>query len=147
MPIPLLTHAVGLAVALAVPLSAAASEPDPLEAERWKTRPVVVVVPQDNDPLLLRVRATLAGTAGREAFRERDMALYTVVDGRGSRNGHALSAAQTQALLGALALDARGPAALVLVGLDGGVKMREGPEVDLTTVFAEIDRMPMRRQR
>lgn len=135
-----------LAAALALPVSAAAADANPLVAERWKTRPVVVVVPQADDALLRKVRATQDDTAGREAFREREMALYTVVDGRGSRNGRALNAAQTAALLRALQLDARGPA-FVLVGKDGGVKMRQGADVDLQEVFAEIDRMPMRQRR
>ena len=136
-----------LAAALALPIAAGAADPNPLQAERWKTRPVVVVVPEGDDPLLRKVRATLEDAAGREAFREREMALYTVVGGRGSRNGQPLTAAQTAALLRALALDTRGPSAFVLVGKDGGVKMREGADVDLQAVFDEIDRMPMRQRR
>ncbi|MBN8751230.1 Uncharacterised protein [Xylophilus ampelinus] len=136
-----------LAAALALPLAAGAADPNPLQAERWKTRPVVVVVPEGDDPLLRKVRATLEDAAGREAFREREMALYTVVGGHGSRNGRPLAAAQTAALLRALALDTRGPSAFVLVGKDGGVKMREGADVDLQAVFDEIDRMPMRQRR
>lgn len=136
-----------LAAALALPVAAAATDANPLHAERWKTRPVVVVVPQADDPLLRKLQATLGAPAGREAFREREMVLYTVVAGRGSRNGRALGAARTAAMLRALQLDPRGPASFVLVGKDGGVKMREGAGVDLQSVFAEIDRMPMRQQR
>ncbi|RYF68577.1 MAG: DUF4174 domain-containing protein [Comamonadaceae bacterium] len=120
---------------------------NPLVAERWKTRPVVVVVPQAGDALLIKVQAALDEPASREGFRERDMTLYTVVAGQGSRNGRALDAAQTRALLQALGLDARGPATFVLVGKDGGVKMKEGAGIDLQAVFAEIDRMPMRQGR
>lgn len=133
--------------ALALPVGAALADANPLIAERWKTRPVVVVVPEPDHPLLRKVRSTLDDTQGREAFREREMALYTVVAGRGSRNGQALDASQTTELLRALQLDARGPAAFVLVGKDGGVKLREGSDVDLQEVFAEIDRMPMRQPR
>jgi len=132
---------------IAMPLAGLAADRNPLVAERWKTRPVVVVVPRAGDPLLARLDAELRNTAAREAFRERDMALYTVVAGNGSRDGKPLDPAQTRALLQALDLDARGPAAFVLVGKDGGVKMTEGADVDLQAVFAEIDRMPMRRDR
>lgn len=120
---------------------------NPLTAERWQTRPVVVVVPQENAPLLAKVRAALREPALREGFRERDMVLFTVVAGQGRRNGEPLGAARTAALLRALNLDAMGPATFILVGKDGGVKMKEGPEVDLQAVFAEIDRMPMRQRR
>ncbi|MDA8448280.1 DUF4174 domain-containing protein [Acidovorax sp. NCPPB 3859] len=120
---------------------------NPLIAERWQTRPVAVVVPQENAPLLAKVRAALQEPALREGFRERDMVLFTVVAGQGRRNGEPLGAARTAALLKALDLDAMGPATFILVGKDGGVKMKEGPEVDLQAVFAEIDRMPMRQRR
>lgn len=141
-----LNHAAA-ALCIALPAGAAVADANPLAAERWKTRPVVIVVPQAGDALLARVRAALQETAAREAFRERDMALYTVVAGRGERNDAPLTSAQTQALLKALTLDAKGPPTFVLVGKDGGVKMREGANVDLQAVFAEIDRMPMRQQR
>lgn len=140
-------HRASLALALALPVGAVFAEANPLASERWKTRPVVVVVAQQGDALLAKLRAALGETAQREAFREREMVLYTVVAGQGRRNDQPLGRAQTAALLGALQLDARGPSTLVLVGKDGGVKMRAGAAVDLHEVFAEIDRMPMRQQR
>ena len=136
-----------MALLFALPLIGLAADRNPLVAERWKTRPVVVVVPRAGDPLLVNLNAALEKTAAREAFRERDMALYTVIAGIGSRDGKPLDAAQTRALLQALGLDARGLATFVLVGKDGGVKMTKGADVDLQAVFAEIDRMPMRRDR
>lgn len=131
---------------LALPLAAVAADRNPLVAERWKTRPVVVVVPAQDDALLRKVESALRQTATREAFIDREMVLYTVVAGQGRRNAQPLGAAQTRAMLAALKLDAAGPPTFVLVGKDGGVKMTEGPGVDLQAVFAEIDRMPMRRR-
>jgi len=136
-----------LVTSLALSAGAVHAQSNPLEGERWKTRPVVVVAAQAGDPLLTRLRAALEQTAAREAFRERDMVLYTVVAGEGRRNDVPLGAAQTAALLQALELDARGPSSFVLVGKDGGVKLREGAAVDLQEVFAEVDRMPMRQPR
>jgi len=141
-----MTHA-AMAFGLALPAASAVADANPLVAERWKTRPVVVVVPTAGDALLQRVHAALQEPAMREAFRERDMALYTVVAGQGRRNGKDLSASSTTALLAALDLPPEGPATFVLVGKDGGVKMKEGADVDLRAVFAEIDRMPMRQRR
>ena len=133
------------ALSFALPQAQAAPDHNPLVAERWKTRPVVVVVPKRGDALLQRIESTLQQTAAREAFVEREMVLYTVVAGEGRRNAQPLNARQTRALLDALKLDAAGAPTFVLVGKDGGVKMTEGPDVDLNAVFAEIDRMPMRR--
>ncbi|RYF31481.1 MAG: DUF4174 domain-containing protein [Comamonadaceae bacterium] len=138
--------ALASALVLATPLAASAADRDnPLVAERWKTRPVVVVVPKRDDALLQRVESALEQTATREAFKDREMVLYTVAAGEGRRNHERLSAGQTKALLGALKLKAAGPPTFILVGKDGGVKMTEGEDVDLGAVFAEIDRMPMRR--
>lgn len=122
------------------------SRDNPLVAERWKTRPVVLVVPTADDPLLRRVKAALRETATREAFKDREMVLYTIVAGQGRRNDRPLAERQTRALLAALGLEAKGAPTFVLVGKDGGTKMTEGPDVDLAAVFAEIDRMPMRRR-
>lgn len=133
------------ACAAVVPLAAAAAD-NPLVAERWKTRPVVLVVPQPDDTMLRRVHATLQQTAARQAFAEREMVLYTVVAGTGSRNDQPLTAVQTRALLAGLQLDAAGPPTFILIGKDGGVKLTEGANVDLQAVFAEIDRMPMRQR-
>jgi hypothetical protein len=139
--------AFALAPLCVAPSSAAAAPDDnPLLAERWKTRPVVLVVPAEGDPLLRRVRTALRETATREAFVDREMVLYTVVAGRGHRADRPLAERQTRALLAALGLDAKGAPTFVLVGKDGGTKMTEGPDVDLGAVFAEIDRMPMRRR-
>ena len=107
---------------------------------------IVVVVPAQDDPLLRRIDAALKQTATREAFIDREMVLYTVAAGVGRRNAVPLRPAQTRALLDALKLDAAGPPTFLLIGKDGGVKMTEGPAVDLAAVFAEIDRMPMRQR-
>lgn len=119
---------------------------NPLIAERWQTRPLVVVAPAANDPLLRGVTDTLDQPAGRAAFDDRDMVLFTVVDGDGRREGRRLSADQTRALLRALDLPEDGkPATLVLVGKDGGAKLAQRGRADLQAVFAEIDGMPMRQ--
>jgi hypothetical protein len=121
------------------------AEANPLTAERWKTRPVVVVVPAVGDALIRRIEAALTQTAIREAFIDREMVLYTIEAGEGRRNGKRLDSSSTRALLSALRLTGDGSPTFILVGKDGGGKMREGAEVDLHAVFAEIDRMPMRR--
>lgn len=134
-------------VALAIPFVAAASaDENPLVAERWKTRPIVLIVPSADDALLQRVQSTLKLTAPREAFIERDMVLYTVVAGEGRRDGKPLGQRRTRALLQALDVPVDGSPTLLLIGKDGGVKMTEGADVELDAVFAEIDRMPMRRR-
>lgn len=137
---------VGVATALLAGLLATARAADnPLVAERWKTRPLILVAPTANDPQVTRLRAELAQPANREAFVEREMVLYTVVGGAGSRNDRPLRPQETQALLKALDARTGQPATLYLVGKDGGVKVREEQGWSLKALFGTIDRMPMRR--
>jgi hypothetical protein len=127
----------------ALPLLANASE-NPLEAERWKTRPLIVLAASADDPLLMRVQAALREPANREAFVERDMVLYTVIGQQGQRNGQPLEAIATKRLL--LALDAgNARPQVILVGKDGGKKIQQGADADLQAIFRTIDRMPMRQ--
>lgn len=127
----------------ALPLLANASE-DPLQAERWKTRPLIVLAASADDPLLMRVQAALREPANREAFVERDMVLYTVIGKQGQRNEQPLDAIATKRLL--LALDAgNARPQVILVGKDGGKKIQQGADADLQAIFRTIDRMPMRQ--
>ncbi|MXS19694.1 DUF4174 domain-containing protein [Pseudomonas oryzihabitans] len=137
---------VGLATTLIAGLVSTAQAADnPLEAERWKTRPLILVAPTANDPQVVKLREELAQSANREAFVERDMVLYTVVAGAGSRNDQPLRPEQSQALLQALDARAGQPATLYLVGKDGGIKVREEQGWSLKALFGTVDRMPMRR--
>lgn len=136
----------GLATTLVTGLASAAQAADnPLEAERWKTRPLILVAPTANDPQVAKLREDLAQPANREAFVEREMVLYTVVGDAGSRNDEPLRPEQTRALLKALDARAGQPATLYLVGKDGGIKVREQQDWSLKKLFGTIDRMPMRR--
>lgn len=123
-----------------------AADDNPLAAERWRTRPLVVVVPAADDPLLVQIEAALRTAPARAAFEEREMVLYKVVAGRGSRGEQLLSAGQTRALLDALGVAAGAPATAFLVGKDGGVKVTERGSLSLDGLFATIDQMPMRRR-
>ena len=135
----------GLVTTLISGLAAAQAADNPLEAERWKTRPLILVAPTANDPQVVKLREELAQPANREAFAEREMVLYTVVGEAGSRNDQPLRPEQTQALLQALDARVGQPATLYLVGKDGGIKVREQQDWSLKALFGTVDRMPMRR--
>ncbi|MYZ44714.1 DUF4174 domain-containing protein [Achromobacter sp. KS-M25] len=137
----------GLAVLTMMAASPARAAGNPLEAERWQSRPLVLVAPSADDPLVRSIEGALSQTSVRRDFDDREMVLFTVLAGKGARNDMALSAQQTQALLRALGLKADGPATLVLVGKDGGEKMTEVGHASLQDIFPVIDAMPMRRAR
>ena len=124
-----------------------ATEANPLVAEQWRTRPLVVVAPSARHPLLTGLQAQLRQASVRSAFQERDMVLFTVIGGQGRRDGQALTAEQTGGLLQALNLTASSPATALLIGKDGSTKLTEqGNHLALASVFALVDTMPMRQR-
>ncbi len=128
-------------------LLAGATAANPLAAEQWRTRPLVVVAPSAQHPLFTSLQAQLRQASVRNAFQEREMVLFTVIAGEGRRGGQPLSADQTAGLLQALNLTASSPAAVFLIGKDGGIKLTEhGDRIALASVFALIDTMPMRQR-
>ena len=118
---------------------------NPLAAELGRARPVVLLAPDPADPACLALAQALAQPATRAALAERQVVVFTVVAGRASRAGAAIGPAGSAALLAALGRRAGDPARLLLIGKDGGVKLRQR-QVSLSAVLVAIDGMPMRRR-
>ncbi len=137
--------AAGLVVGACV--TPVAADPNPLVAERWQTRPLIVMAPTTDHPMIRDLQAQLRSPATRRGFEEREMVLFTVVAGQGQRAEAPLSPAQTRSLLAALGPGTDGSAEVFLIGKDGGVKFRErGDGISLAEIFTLIDGMPMRRR-
>ncbi len=119
---------------------------NPLLAEQWQQRPLVVVASSASDPLLLKLRQQLQQAQIQSAWQQRDLVLYTLIDGRASRNDTPLSAAASLALSAALPAEAAQAPRLVLIGKDGQPKLVTQQLDDIATIFKLIDSMPMRRQ-
>ncbi|MEL6347745.1 MAG: DUF4174 domain-containing protein [Myxococcota bacterium] len=118
--------------------------PVDLSAHRWQHRllllfaegPAADGVP----PFLVDVQREAAG------IMERDLILAMVyASEEGAFGSTPLSMAQNAALRAHFDV-AVGETALLLVGKDGGVKVRATPPVDLADIFQRIDAMPMRQQ-
>lgn len=108
------------------------SERDPLDAYSWSSRPLVVLAPSPDDARVAEMRKRVA--AHKEGFAERDMVLLEATG----------SDARSRALRERLEVPTTA-FAVILVGKDGGVKLRKDAPVALADVFALIDTMPMRR--
>ena len=120
---------------------------NPLVTERWQTRPLVVVIPGPEHPMLQDLQSQLRDPALQQEFQELEMVLFTVVAGRGQRAGVPMTPAQTNSLLVALSVVGDAPAQVFLIGKDGGVKLREGGDrISLPAIYTLIDGMPMRRR-
>ncbi len=132
--------AVSLAALLLIGATARASD-SPLAAEVGRSRPVVLVAPSQADD----TARELAQEQARAALAERQAVVFTVLAGHGEREGVAMAPDAVAALLAGLGLRADGPATALLIGKDGGVKLRRG-RLSVAEICAAIDRMPMRRQ-
>ncbi|MBM1687653.1 DUF4174 domain-containing protein [Sulfitobacter geojensis] len=111
------------------PLFAAADMAD-LSEFRWKKRPVLVFADSEDDPAFIEQMELLA--AREDELRERDVIVLTDTDP-----------------------DARAPLRLqmrprgfmlVLVGKDGGNKLRKPFPWDVREITRSIDKMPMRQR-
>jgi hypothetical protein len=140
MPAPAVPLAVLLGVLTGFPVLPAAAA-DVLSDARWRFRLVIVNVAAEDDPLRSAQRALVdQDTAG---WKERRMRLVEVVGDRVTCNGSAIKAPAAE-IRAALALPPT-PGAVVLIGLDGGVKLRQSHAATNEQLFGLIDAMPMRR--
>ncbi|MBX8486614.1 DUF4174 domain-containing protein [Pseudomonas cichorii] len=126
--------------------SFAADGDAPLAQERGKTRPLIIIAPSTVDPTLVSLKKALDEPANREAFAQRNMVLYTVVNTIGERNGKTMDAQSTMALIRELKLGAGVQTKVILVGKDGEKKIEKAGAIDPKEIFATIDQMPMRER-
>lgn len=96
----------------------------------WEKRPVVVFADTERDPAFIRQLELL--DARKEALAERDVVILTDTD------PEAMSELREQ-------LRPRG-FMLVLIGKDGGVKLRKPFPWSVRELSRSIDKMPMRQQ-
>ena len=108
----------------------------------WTSRPLLVFAPTDNDPRLVETVRQIE--ASRCDFVERDMVLGLIVtDGISTLDGQVVDTSQAQRLLSEFGIGANS-FSVVLIGKDGGEKLRVNDVPDLQAIYAVIDGMPMR---
>ena len=122
-----------------MPARAAAAE---LSDYLWQSRPLLLFAPTDNDPRLVETMRRIA--ASRCDFSDRDMVLGRIVtDATSTLDGNMVDTNQAQRLRSAFGIGANS-FSVVLIGKDGGEKLRVNDVPDLRAIYAVIDGMPMR---
>jgi hypothetical protein len=125
--------------AVLMPARAAAAE---LGDYLWQRRPLLVFAPTENDPRLVETMRRIE--ASRCDFADRDMVLGRIVtEGTSTLDGNVVDTNQAQRLRSALGIGANS-FSVVLIGKDGGEKLRVNDIPDLQAIYAVIDGMPMR---
>ena len=118
-------------------LAAALAAPTTIAEMRWQKRILLISAPRADDPAVIAQRRGLAGwDAGA---RERDLAIVSVF---GDRVEGATDSAE--GLRRRFGLPA-GRFIAILIGKDGGEKMRSATPIGVEMLAETIDAMPMRR--
>jgi hypothetical protein len=125
--------------AVLVPAAAAAAE---LDDFLWQRRPLLLFAPSESDPRLVETVRRIE--ASRCDFADRDMVLGLIVtEGTSTLDGQVVDTSQARRLLSEFGIRANTFSA-VLIGKDGGEKLRINAVPNLSAIYAVIDGMPMR---
>ena len=120
-----------LLTGMLVGLSALAASADELAELRWKARVLVLSAPsEDHSDLLAQQRILAEDAAG---LAERDIRIIQLISGNGAKLRDKLGLPPERFTV-------------VLLGKDGGEKIREERPVTLDSLYGLIDAMPMRKQ-
>ena len=121
----------------------AKSETDSMNTYLWQNRPLVILVPDAQDDLLVSQREALAGRAAD--LKDRDMVIIEVIGNKLTVDGATAPKLTAEHLRRRLNAQAH-LTETILIGKDGGVKLRRPAPISAGTLFQTIDAMPMRRQ-
>lgn len=127
--------------------SAAALGPAPAMAAElsdylWERRPLLLFAPTESDPRLVETMRRIE--ASRCDFAERDMVLGRILaEGTSTLDGRVLDTNQAQRLMSKFGISTDS-FSVVLIGKDGGEKLRVADVPDLQAIYNVIDGMPMR---
>jgi hypothetical protein len=114
-----------------------------LDGYRWQNRLLLVFAPHADSALYRRQQEMLL--VAERGLNERDMVIIFVIRDTVSTKGRpaaAVAAVDLRDAYGVLPHEFR----VVLIGKDGGVKLRQEEPISMADLFALIDSMPMRKQ-
>jgi hypothetical protein len=128
-------------LAIAGPLFAADGD-SPLDMDKGRARPLIVIAPSTVDPIWVNLKKSLDEPANRKGFTDRNMVLYTVLNLMGQRDGKDLGPQDTAALIRSLKLGAGAKTKVILVGKDGEKKLEKSDAIKLDEIFSAVDQLP-----
>lgn len=124
--------------------AAAPEEAPDLESYRWKNRLLLVFAGTPADPAYQALEREIQEQAS--GVRERELLVFRLLEqGPSSMPGLEISPAGARALRQRFRI-APGTFTAVLVGKDGGMKLKQEGKVTLIDIFGLIDSMPMRQR-
>jgi hypothetical protein len=115
----------------------------PMDDYRWKYRPVLIFAPTKQNAQFVEQKRVIAAAQG--AFQDRDIVVVYVVGNRVSTQFGPRPGSSAAALRNAYSVG-QGEFRAILIGKDGGVKLRSSKPFSRLRLSRVIDAMPMRRQ-
>ena len=118
-----------------------------LTTHKWENRVVVIQTSSElNKTYLAQIEAFINL---EEEFRERKLIIYTVIGNKYKLTDYQKEKAEASWLVSTKIygdlLDQRDPFKIILIGLDGGIKLAQQEVLPAGVLFETIDAMPMRR--
>jgi hypothetical protein len=139
----MLIRSLTLATLLAIAGTSFAADGDsPLDMDKGRARPLIVIAPSTVDPAWVNLKKSLDEPANRKGFTDRNMVLYTVLNLMGQRDGKDLGPQDTAALIRSLKLGAGAKTKVILVGKDGEKKLEQSDTFKLDEIFSTVDQLP-----
>ena len=115
-----------------------------LDALRWKNRVLILFSPYESHPLFRLQKGDLASKV--QEVSERDLVILEILEHGDSRAmNRTLSEKAAKSIRNRFGVSS-GLFQVLLIGKDGGVKLRSEQPVPAQDIFGLIDSMPMRRQ-
>lgn len=113
------------------------------EQFKWKRRLLLVFAPDSSHPLFESLQREIS--TQKQAVDDRDLVVFEILGvGTSKRDGTQLAPHSAASLREQFGVSPNA-FSLILVGKDGGVKLRRNDPVNLEEIFRLIDSMPMRQ--
>lgn len=110
---------------------------------KWKKRLLLVFAPESSHPLFESLQRDLS--TRKHEVDDRDLVVFEILGiGTSKRDGSQLDPHTAASLRERFGISPKA-FSLILVGKDGGVKLRRNDPVSLEEIFRLIDSMPMRQ--
>ena len=117
---------------------------NPVKGHLWKERVLIVTASSPTNVGYKRQEQLL--TKGKKGIKERDLVIYRLYNEHWlDPENNLLDGKEAEAIYASYDIEP-GTFSVVLIGKDGGVKMRKSDIVSTREIFQLIDSMPMRRQ-
>ncbi len=110
---------------------------------QWKNRLLFIFAPDSSHPLFKQLQSQIMDQ--KSEVEDRDLAVFSVLaQGPSQMNTTAIDRQEADSIRDRFGISPNA-FSLILIGKDGGIKLKRSDPVDLTEIFELIDSMPMRR--